>query len=206
MSPLASVAARGPREETKHLKICHWPPSPLPPPSTISSLCHLNIPASVSLDARFSHGPPSGPSQSRALVPRPPPRPVPLPTPVSTSSSRMPLHCLSLHEGEEVTGRVRNLEQPPDLDLRAWRAIPSLLYPRPFPNLHNLASPPLLLLSSQPSTLVSVRFFLLLPLFIQSAGLLSLSFKQLGLSSHSLSDFALAILNPRRRRQPCYST
>lgn len=116
MSPLASVAARGPREETKHLKICHWPPPP-PPPSTISSLCHLNIPASVSLDARFSHGAPSGPSQSRALVPRPPPRPVPLPTPVSSSWSRMPLHCLSLHEGEEVTGRVRNLEQPPDLDL-----------------------------------------------------------------------------------------
>lgn len=98
--------------------------------------------------------------------PAPPSSP---PSPPPCRRRRPGCRALSLlHEGEEVTGRVRNLEQPPDLDPRPSTLElggPSLLYPRPFPSLHNLASPPLLLLlSSQPSTLVSVRFFLLLPL------------------------------------------
>jgi hypothetical protein len=94
---------------------------------------------------------------------------------------------VSLHEGEEeVTGRVRNWEQPPDLDLELGG--PSLLYPARFPTCITL---PPLPFSSSLLTAINARVSSLLPppsSLIQSAGLLSLSFKQLGLSSHSLSD------------------
>jgi len=92
---------------------------------------------------------------------------------------------VSLHEGEEVTGRVRNWEQPPDLDLELGG--PSLLYPACFPTC--ITWP--LLPSSSLLTAINARVSSLLPppsSLIQSAGLLSLSFKQLGLSSHSLPD------------------